>query len=61
LTGNAGEVARIARTMIEKRGPVKSVAPLPTAAAPVPAPQNPEVIRETARASRSIGVIFKER
>jgi putative heme-binding domain-containing protein len=44
LKGNAGDVARIARTMIEKRGPVKSIAPLPMAAPPVPVPQDPEIV-----------------
>jgi putative heme-binding domain-containing protein len=50
LAGSAGDVARTVRAMIAKRSNVKSIAPLPVAAAPVPAPQDPAVVaRQRAR------------
>jgi len=50
LAGPVGDVARTVRMMIAKRGPVKSFAPLPTTAAPVPAPADPAVLaRQRAR------------
>jgi putative membrane-bound dehydrogenase-like protein len=50
LAGSAGDLARMARTMIAKRSTVKSIAPLPVVAPPVPAPQDPAVVaRQRAR------------
>jgi putative heme-binding domain-containing protein len=48
--GPAGEIAAIARSMLAKRGSIKSIAPLPVVAAPVPAAQDPAVVaRQRAR------------
>ncbi|HET6409876.1 MAG TPA: PVC-type heme-binding CxxCH protein [Chthoniobacteraceae bacterium] len=42
--GPAGEIARTAHTMIEKRGPLRSVAPLPMVADPFVAPLDPAIV-----------------
>jgi putative heme-binding domain-containing protein len=46
LAGPAGDLAQTARAMLAKRGPVKSIAPLPVVASPAPAPLDPKVVAQ---------------
>jgi putative membrane-bound dehydrogenase-like protein len=46
LTGSAGDLARTARAMIAKRGPVKSIEPLPVVDPPAPVPADPKMVAQ---------------
>jgi putative membrane-bound dehydrogenase-like protein len=59
LAGSAGDLARTARAMIAKGSSVKSIAPLPVAAAPVPVPLDPAVVAQQRARLDELALLMK--